>query len=98
MENRLEQPAEEDDAQQVFKLELDTHKLKAEAKHEQLIDHIENLKNMYTKSQEKEIQQQVQIDKLNQQLTSATFMMNRMYEALTKNGIIISQASDSNVV
>lgn len=97
-DNRTESRSpNQDDAQQVFKLQLDTHQRKVDEKQEQLLDHVRRLTEMYTKSQEKESQQQVQIDKLNQQLTAATFLIDEMFKALTKNGIAINgQANDKD--
>jgi hypothetical protein len=85
-----------DKAPHVFKLQLDSQQRKAEAEHAELMDHVQKLKDLYAKSQEKEMTQQVQIDKLNQQLKNNTVMMEMMYEAMVKNGITMDQLDASD--
>lgn len=83
-------------APSVFKLQLDSQQRKAEAEHAELMDHVQKLKDLYAKSQEKEMTQQVQIDKLKQQLKNNTVLMEMMYEAMVKNGITIDRMDASN--
>jgi hypothetical protein len=85
-----------DSAAQVFKLQLDSQQRKAEVKHAELLDHVQKLKDLYAKSQEKEMAQQVQIDRLNQQLEKNTFMMNMMIEALVKHGVMPDRADNND--
>jgi hypothetical protein len=81
---------------QVFKLQLDFQQRKAEVEHADLMNHAQKLKDLYAKSQEKEMSQQVQIDKLNQQLKNNTVLMEMMYEALVKNGITVDRVDASH--
>lgn len=83
-------------APHVFKSQLDSQQRKAEAEHAELMDHVQKLKDLYAKSQEKEMSQQVQIDKLNQQLKNNTVLMEMMYEAMVKNGITFGRMDASD--
>ncbi|KAI8576952.1 hypothetical protein K450DRAFT_254403 [Umbelopsis ramanniana AG] len=84
-------------AAQVFKLQLDSHERRTKLEHAELMEHVQKLKDVYAKMQEKEMLQQVQIDKLNQQLQNNTMMMETMLEALAKNGITVDGTDASHI-
>ncbi|KAI9282489.1 hypothetical protein BC943DRAFT_328892 [Umbelopsis sp. AD052] len=79
-----------------FKQQFDSHQRKAKVERAELMDHIQKLNDLYAKSQEKEMSQQVQIDKLNQQLSKNTVMMEIMLKALAQNGITVDGTDASN--
>lgn len=74
--------------------QFNTHKRRMKEKHTLIMETLEDFKSSFTKSEEKQQKQQIEIDKLQQQLVRTTSVLQTLQNACSQRGILPEEMGD----